>query len=233
MSKRTDLLSALHKLGAKIDNKASNEELEKQLLALQSTPNAPTDPQGESGEGDKTPKLPPDSLLNNPAENETDVDEDETDQDEDDDVEDIDDTVEDEDDTDQKEPTPRLSSEQSDEELPEVKETDYLRKFQYRKQTVFGSVESDPVKGSKAETMKKHLLSQPRVRIYIPRQGKEDPRIKLTVNLNGYRLDFPKGQYIEVPRQIAEVVMDSQQQIDEALERNQITGNKEKEKALS
>ncbi len=110
---------------------------------------------------------------------------------------------------------------------------DYLRQYQYRKQTKFGSADSDPQPGSKAEIMKAVLLKQPRVRIYINRDPGEDPSVKKSVNINGYRLDLPKAAYIELPEQIAELLMDSQRQTNVALETGKIAGNKSKEDALS
>jgi len=119
-------------------------------------------------------------------------------------------------------------------ELPESQEEgDYLRKYQVRKQTRPGSPESDPPKGSKAEAMKKFLLSQPRVRFFIPRPQGEDVSIRQSVCLNGYRLDFPKQSYVDLPQSVADVLMESLQQTEEALQRNRIDGNKEKEAALS
>lgn len=104
--------------------------------------------------------------------------------------------------------------------LVEINE-DYLQKYQYRKQTAFGSVESNPP-GGKALTMKRFLLGQKKVSIYIPRGHKEDPSIKQSVTLNGYRLDIPKNIYIEVPEQIAVVIMDSLNQTNAAIMRGQI-----------
>src|SRR3990167_8671475 len=96
---------------------------------------------------------------------------------------------------------PRLES--SEETSHAQKEAgDYLRQYQYRKQTKFGSPDSDPQPGSKAEIMKAVLLKQPRVRIYINRDPGEDPSVKKSVNINGYRLDLPKATYIELPKQI-------------------------------
>lgn len=110
---------------------------------------------------------------------------------------------------------------------------DYLRKYQYRKQTVYGSKESDPPAGSKAENMKKFLLAQPRVRIFVPRTSGEDKTVLQTVCLNGYRLDFPKNTYLELPLQIAEVLGESLAQTEQAIERMRIDGDKAKEAALS
>ena len=118
-------------------------------------------------------------------------------------------------------------------ELPKVKEEkDYLRKYQVRKQTEAGSVDSNPPKGSKAERMKKQLLLQDKIRMLIPRQPDEDKTIDLSVTLNGYRLDFPKDTYIEVPEQIAEVLAESLKQTNIALSKNLIDGDKDKEEAL-
>ena len=121
-----------------------------------------------------------------------------------------------------------------DQELPEEKqeEADYLRKFQYRKNTKLGSIKSDPQPGSKAAIMKRVLLKQPRVRVFIPRNGTESPAIKQSVTLNGYRLDLPKQAYHEVPQQVADVIMDSLSQTEAAILRNQINGDKAKETAL-
>lgn len=104
----------------------------------------------------------------------------------------------------------------------ETTEKDYLRKYQFRKNTVIGSPQSDPQPGTKAAEIKKILLQQPKVRIFVPREPNEDKSIKQSVTLNGYRLDLPKQTYVEVPKQVAEVIMDSQKQTDEAIGRNQI-----------
>ena len=111
--------------------------------------------------------------------------------------------------------------------------TDYLRQFQYRKRTKPGSKQSDPAPGSKAELMKERLLKQDKVRVYIPRQNNEGRNVKLSVNLNGYRLDLPKQTYVEVPKQVAEVIIESQRQTDDAIERMQILPESDKEKALN
>lgn len=113
---------------------------------------------------------------------------------------------------------------------------DYLRPYQFKNVNnlpTTGGKETDPDSGSKAEIMKKSLLSQPRVNIFIPRADKEDPTITLSVNLNGYRLDFPKNVYLEVSQQIAEVIKDSLNQRVAALLPFQVGRNKATEDALS
>ncbi len=126
------------------------------------------------------------------------------------------------------EPPERLKPEDSEEnETPPSidKEKDYLQKYQYKKQTPFGSKATNPAPGSKKDRMKQKLLKQPKVRIIIPRFSKEPRHIKFSVNLNGYRLDLPKQAYIEVPEQVAKVIMKSQKQTDEALEFRRLDGD--------
>lgn len=122
--------------------------------------------------------------------------------------------TDDEEDGDRLEPEP--------EKKPEAKiDTDYLRQYQYKKVNdvpTIGGVLTDPDKGSKAEKMKASLLAQPRVRILVPRTPGEHASVLMTVNLNGYRLDFPKNAYIELPEQCAELLMNSQKQTDIALQ---------------
>lgn len=61
-----------------------------------------------------------------------------------------------------------------------------------------------------AEKMKAHLAKQRKVNIIIPFEAGENPesgkKVPFHVNLNGYAQDFPRGQYIEVPEQIAEII---------------------------
>lgn len=61
-----------------------------------------------------------------------------------------------------------------------------------------------------AKKMKEHLEKQPKVSIMIP----PDPGLKpedveknpFVVNLNGYKMEFPVGQYIQVPQQVFEII---------------------------
>lgn len=66
--------------------------------------------------------------------------------------------------------------------------------------------------GSKAEMMKAKLALQPKVRIIIPLEGKEKTGATESVILNGYRLNILKGAYVDVPEQVAEIIMESQHQ---------------------
>lgn len=66
--------------------------------------------------------------------------------------------------------------------------------------------------GSKAEKMKERLALQPKVRIMIPLEGKEKRGSTFPVTINGYRLNIQKGTYVKVPKQVADIVMESQDQ---------------------
>ena len=113
---------------------------------------------------------------------------------------------------------------------------DYLRQYQYKNvngQPLLGSKLSDPDVGSKSAGMKKFLLSQPKVSIFVPKAETEDPKVQLSVNLNGYRLDFPKNVYLEVPQQIAEVIRESLNQQASALLPFQINRDQANRNALS
>ena len=102
---------------------------------------------------------------------------------------------------------------------PSTPVDDYLQKYQVRIVQgiqIKGGKESDPEKDSKAERMKEHLLSQPRVRMMISRPDGESKSVEQSVTLNGYRLDLPKNTYLDLPQQIAEVIRQSQGQTEEA-----------------
>ena len=117
-----------------------------------------------------------------------------------------------------------------------VVESDYLRQYQFKKVDnipTLGGEATNPDPGSKAEAMKKNLLSQEKVSIFVPKAETEDPKVKLSVTLNGYRLDFPKNVYLQVPLQIAEVIRESLNQQASALLPFQVNRSKATEDALS
>ena len=70
-----------------------------------------------------------------------------------------------------------------------------------------------------AQKTKIRLSKQPKVRIIIPKEKTESKGATLPVTINGYRLNIPKGVYVEVPEQVAQIVMESEQQTAEALEK--------------
>lgn len=61
-----------------------------------------------------------------------------------------------------------------------------------------------------ARQMKEHLAKQPKVSIMIPFEAGENPeqgkKVPFHCNLNGYAMDIPRGVYVEVPQQIAEII---------------------------
>lgn len=71
---------------------------------------------------------------------------------------------------------------------------------------------------TKAEIIKEKLKAQPRVRIFVPLEGKEKLGQQLPITINGYAVKIPKGVYVEVPMQIGEIVTDSLNQTQQALD---------------
>jgi hypothetical protein len=63
-----------------------------------------------------------------------------------------------------------------------------------------------------AQNMKQHLMKQPKVSIMIPLEVGVAPevaeKIPFIVNINGYRLSIKRGTFVEVPKQIADMVKD-------------------------
>jgi hypothetical protein len=70
----------------------------------------------------------------------------------------------------------------------------------------------------KAERMRLHLEAQPKVPIMIPLTPGEVPGSTESVILNGHRLNIRKGEYVYVPEQVARVIMESQQQTEQAIQ---------------
>ncbi len=102
---------------------------------------------------------------------------------------------------------PLKEKEQKDEKEPKESFTAQLGVVEFK----------SPAHGSKAAIMKKQLDAQPKITIMIP-LGLGEPRgATHPVQLNGYRLNIRKGVYVDVPLQIAKVVMESQQLTEEAL----------------
>lgn len=97
------------------------------------------------------------------------------------------------------------------------KNEDYLRPYQYRKNTVPGSVASDPPPGSKAERQKLWLLTQPRRPFFIPLLQGESELVPQSITRNDYRLDIPKNTWIDLPDVICEQLQESLKQTHKAL----------------
>lgn len=68
----------------------------------------------------------------------------------------------------------------------------------------------------KAAYMREKLKRQPMIRTYIPRPEGEDSSIPETINLNGYKLNIQKNTYCDLPLQIADIIRESHQQIENA-----------------
>ncbi|MBX3498110.1 MAG: hypothetical protein KF889_01600 [Alphaproteobacteria bacterium] len=60
--------------------------------------------------------------------------------------------------------------------------------------------------GSKARAMRDKLASQPKVRVYIPLAPGEKQGVTQSVVLNGYPMYIRKGEYVNVPQSVAEVL---------------------------
>ena len=89
--------------------------------------------------------------------------------------------------------------------------------------------------GSKAAKMKARLAKQPKVTILIPLEPGEPRGATMSVIINDYRLNIRKGMYVEVPRQVATIIKDSQKQTILAAEHDRLLdgkADKGKKKAL-
>ena len=73
-----------------------------------------------------------------------------------------------------------------------------------------GQQKADKQLKTDAAKMKRHLESQKQISIMIPFEVGENPengkRVKFHVNLNGYAVDIPRGIYVDVPEQIADII---------------------------
>ena len=67
------------------------------------------------------------------------------------------------------------------------------------------------------EFWRQHFAKQPKVRIMIPREKTDPVGAYETVQINGYTFQIIKGEYVDVPEQIAQIIMESQQQTEQAI----------------
>jgi hypothetical protein len=67
------------------------------------------------------------------------------------------------------------------------------------------------------EKWKLHFAKQPKKSIMIPREKSDPVGAYETVQINGYTFQITKGVYVEVPEQIAQIIMESQQQTEQAI----------------
>ena len=70
----------------------------------------------------------------------------------------------------------------------------------------FSSFETKQPLTGKAQLMRKILMSQPRVPVYIPLGHEEKIGSTHQVTLNGYTMFIRKGQQVDVPYQVKEVL---------------------------
>lgn len=68
----------------------------------------------------------------------------------------------------------------------------------------------------KVDVMKEHLKKQPKVRMMIPLEGSEKIGATVPITLNGYRVNVPKGVYVDVPEQISKMIEESFNQTQKA-----------------
>lgn len=105
-----------------------------------------------------------------------------------------------------------------------------------RRTAPLSSREIEQVYRSKAERIKAHLAKQPKVMIFIPFESGENPeqagKIMMHVNINGYFMDIPRGTPVEVPKQIADMVMERLASEGKAGREHLVSGNPDREVAL-
>lgn len=61
-------------------------------------------------------------------------------------------------------------------------------------------------RGGKAEAMREKLKSEPKVRVFVPLANGEKAGVTQSVILNGYSLYIRKGEYVDVPQSVADVL---------------------------
>ena len=70
----------------------------------------------------------------------------------------------------------------------------------------------------KAARTRAKIIKQPKVNVYIPLEDGEKKGTTRSVIINGWRVNIIKGVYVEVPRQVADILIQSQQAELEALQ---------------
>jgi hypothetical protein len=95
-------------------------------------------------------------------------------------------------------------------------------------QTLTGTAESL----GKTDIMRRKLAAQEKVAIMIPLTPGEKEGATETVILNGYRVNIRKGTYVHVPKQVAQVIMESQQMTQAAIDNYFLMNSEGKSKAM-
>jgi hypothetical protein len=89
---------------------------------------------------------------------------------------------------------------------PEKKKEDKKEETPAEPQSDFDAGETPVALGAKARQMKEQLASQPKVKVFIPLSHGEKQGATQPVILNGYPMYVRKGQQVEVPEAVAEVL---------------------------
>lgn len=106
-------------------------------------------------------------------------------------------------------PPARITNEEESESKPEeVKKHSWL---EYEAPDKNGN--KIKIYTGKAAVMRKKLMSEPEVMTFIPRNDGEVKSIPEIVNLNRYKLNIPKDTYVSLPKQVADIIMNSRNQV--------------------
>lgn len=104
--------------------------------------------------------------------------------------------------------TPQEPEEEVEEEVEEVEQEETPTPDAPAAKITDRDVEKE-LRGQAAK-MKEHLAKQPKVAIMIPLEVGVAPevaeKIPFIVNMNGYRFQIKRGTFVEVPKQVAEMV---------------------------
>lgn len=99
------------------------------------------------------------------------------------------------------------------------------------------SKKADVALRNDAKSMKAHLDKQPKVSIMIPFEVGENPingkNVPFHCNLNGYALDIPRGVYVDVPLQIADMIKERLESEGKIGAEWRLDRNADKQEALS
>lgn len=94
------------------------------------------------------------------------------------------------------------------------------------------------VKNLKAEYKRRQditreqMATMPKVRIFIPKFGDKNGDVPLSININGYRMSLKTGMYHDLPKNVANLVIERYEQAEAAGKEFRISGDSNKEDAL-
>ena len=100
--------------------------------------------------------------------------------------------------------------EEVEEDEVEEEEEEEAPKAISKQQEAAAQRNADSALRTDARNMKAHLDKQKKISIMIPFEVGENPEsgknVPFHVNLNGYKMNLARGEYIEVPEQIADLI---------------------------